>query len=66
MSALFSKPGSSPLSLPRVPSPLAIPSVGPEVSDLARKRAQRRGGFRKTFLTGASEPEKRGLKTTLG
>jgi len=47
------------------PPPAAIPEVAPEAEDTAIKRARRRGGFRKTMLTGALSPST-GKKTTLG
>lgn len=40
---------------PSVPSPPAIPEVGEEVRDIARRRRPR--GRAETFLTGALVPE---------
>ncbi len=64
MAGLFSKPSAT--TLPRVPPPPAIPSVGLEVGDAARRRSGKRSGFTKTILTGALKPDDTGLKTTLG
>lgn len=61
MGSLFSSP--RPVSAPRVAPPVAIPDVGPEPGDIARRRAPR--GRRETFLTGDLVPEANG-KRTLG
>ena len=47
------------------PPPVAIPEVGPEAGDDAKRAAQRRSGFARTKLTGALEPPQKG-RTTLG
>jgi len=64
MGGFFSKP-SKPAPLPPPPPPPPIPDVTPETEDFARKQARRRSGFRKTIITGALEPAKKG-KTILG
>lgn len=53
MGGLFSKPKT--VKAPPVPPPLAIPDVGEEVGDQARKKRPR--GRRETFLTGDLTPE---------
>lgn len=50
---------------PPPPPPAAIPEVAPEAGETAIRRARRRGGFRKTILTGALAPTT-GRRTTLG
>jgi len=50
---------------PPPPAPAAIPEEAPEAAETAIKRARRRGGYRKTILTGALSPTT-GKKTTLG
>lgn len=62
MGGLFSKPKS--VKAPPVPPPVAIPEVGEEVEDWARR--QRPSGRRKTFLTGDLVPEFTGKKRELG
>lgn len=53
MGSLFSKPKKQKLP-PPVPPP-AIPEVGEEAEDIARRKRPR--GFRETFLTGSLVPE---------
>lgn len=52
MGGLFSRPRA--VSPPPVPPPPAIPQVGEEVEDIARRRRPR--GRRETFLTGDLVP----------
>lgn len=54
MSGLFGGPPKAPTP-PKPKPPLAIPEVGEEAGDIARKRRPR--GFRETFLTGDLIPE---------
>ncbi len=53
MGGILSKP--KPVSTPKLPDPLAIPQVGDEAGDIARRKRPR--GRRETFLTGALVPE---------
>lgn len=53
MSGLLEKP--QPVQAPKVPPPLAVPEVGGEVEDIARRKRPR--GRRETFLTGDLVPE---------
>ena len=59
MSGLF---GSKPKAIqaPPVPPPPAIPVVGEEVGDIARKKRPR--GRKETFLTGELIPAEQDLK----
>jgi len=50
---------------PAPPPPAATPEVAPEAAETAIKQARRKGGYRKTILTGALSPAT-GKKTTLG
>ena len=61
MGSLFSRPKA--VKAPDPTPPVAIPEVGPEAGDIARRRAPR--GRRETFLTGDLIPEIRG-KGVLG
>ncbi len=56
MSGLIDKP--KPVKAPPVPPPLAVPEVGIEAGEQARKRRPR--GRRETFLTGDLIPEQTG------
>jgi len=47
------------------PPPQAIPEVAPESEDTEVRKAMKRGGYRKTILTGALAPMT-GRKTVLG
>ncbi len=58
MGGLLSKP--KPVTAPKLPPPVAIPEVGPEAGDIARRRAPR--GRRETFLTGDLIPLNEELK----
>jgi len=56
--------GAKPVSTPRLPDPVAIPEVGEEAGDIARRKRPR--GRRETFITGdlvpgLGEPEKKKL-----
>lgn len=62
MSGLTSKPKT--VKAPVVPPPEAIPEVGTEAGDEARRK--RRRGRGDTFLTGDLEPQTTGKKTLLG
>lgn len=53
----MSFPEPKPIAAPLVPPPLAIPEVGEEVKEIARRRRPR--GRQETFLTGALVPETR-------
>lgn len=53
MGGIFSKPKA--VSAPPVPPPPAIPEVGGEAGDIARRKRPR--GRRETFLTGELVPE---------
>ena len=53
MGGLFAKPRA--VTTPAVPPPPAVPDVGEEVGDIARRRRPR--GRRETFLTGDLVPE---------
>ncbi len=55
--------GGKPVSAPKPPPPLAIPEVGEEAGDIARRKRPR--GRRETFITGALVPETE-KKRTLG
>lgn len=61
MGGLLSKPKT--VKPPPVPPPPAIPEVGVEVEEIARRKRPR--GRRETFLTGALIPET-GKKEFLG
>ncbi len=61
MGGLLSQP--KPVKAPPVSPPPPIPEVGPEVGDIARRKAPR--GRRETFLTGDLVPET-GKKKVLG
>ena len=61
MGSLISSPRS--VRAPTPTPPVAIPDVGPEAGDIARRRLPR--GRRETFLTGDLVPEAEG-KRTLG
>ena len=50
---------------PPVPPPEAIPEVGEEPQDIARKKRYK-GSRSETFLTGNLAPESSGKKTLLG
>lgn len=52
MAGLFSRPKTPKPPLP--PSPMAIPDIGEEAEDIARRKRPR--GRRETFLTGALVP----------
>lgn len=62
MSGLFGK-GPKEVKAPSPLPPVAIPEVGEEVKDIARRRRPR--GFEETFLTGELVPET-GRKRFLG
>ncbi len=53
-----------PVTAPVVPPPPAVPDVGPEVGDIARRKRPR--GRRETFLTGDLEPMDLGKAGLLG
>lgn len=61
MGGLFSSPKT--VKAPPPPPPPAIPDVGEEVEDIARRKRPR--GRRETFLTGDLVPET-GKKKVLG
>ena len=50
---------------PPPPPPTAMPGEALEAGEAAIRRARRRGGYRRTILTGALSPTT-GRKTTLG
>lgn len=62
MGPLLSKP--EPVKPPKPAPPVAIPEVGSEVEDIARRKQPR--GRRGTFLTGELIPGLAGKKKTLG
>lgn len=62
MGSLFRAP--SVVKAPAVPPPVAVPDVGPEVGDIARRKRPR--GRMETFLTGDLEPMYLGKKRLLG
>jgi len=62
MGALFAKPKA--IAPPPPPPPPAIPEVGEEVKDIARRRRPR--GRAETFITGELMPEVTGKKRLLG
>lgn len=62
MAGLFSTP--RPVKAPAVTPPVAVPDVGPEVSDIARRRRPR--GRQETYLTGELEPMSLGKAKLLG
>lgn len=62
MAGLFSTP--RPVTAPAVPPPPAVPDVGPEVGDIARRKRPR--GRRETFLTGDLIPMDLGKSRLLG
>lgn len=53
MGRILGKPKA--ISAPKLQPPLAIPEVGEEAGDIARRKRPR--GRRETFLTGALIPE---------
>ncbi len=61
MGGLLQKP--KPITAPKLPPPLAIPEVGEEAGDIARRKQPR--GRRETFLTGDLIPQTE-KKRTLG
>lgn len=63
MGGLFSKPKAP--APPKPIAPAAVPEIGAETEEMAARRARRRGGFRRTIITGALEPDT-GKKTLLG
>lgn len=62
MGGLFSTP--RPVTAPALPPPAAIPDVGPEVGDIARRKRPR--GRRETFLTGDLVPMNLGKAELFG
>ena len=62
MGGIFPTPRS--VKAPPVSPPPAIPDVGKEPSEFARRRAPR--GRRETFLTGDLVPSETGKKKVLG
>ena len=66
MGGVFSKPKKvKPPPPPPLPAPVATADVSQQAGETAIRRARRRGGYRKTMLTGALSPTT-GKKTTLG
>lgn len=62
MGGLFSSPKVT--KAPAVQPPVAIPDIGEEPSEFARRRRPR--GRRETFLTGDLVPSETGKKKVLG
>lgn len=57
----MSFPEPQPVQAPKVLPPLAVPEVGEEVKDIARRKRPR--GRRETFLTGDLIPESEKKRT---
>lgn len=57
--------GSPSIKKPKLQPPTAIPRVDEATGEDVIKRAIKKSGYRKTFLTGALTPET-GKKTVLG
>ncbi len=57
-------PTPRPVTAPAVPPPLAVPDVGPEAGDIARRKRPR--GRRETFLTGDLVPTDLGKARLFG
>lgn len=62
MGGLFTTP--KPVTAPAVRPPLAVPDVGAEVGDIARRKRPR--GLRETFLTGDLVPTDLGKARLFG
>jgi len=60
---MFKKPKA--IKAPPVPPPPAIPEVGEETGDFARRMARRRSGFLGTIKAGPLVPAGTGKKKTL-